>query len=76
MANNVNPSLAPEIGPDGLVREAPVIAYTEKVSLSICHTLQKYQLSVSILNNQFLMVGFGVGYRLLSKKSFNLRSKF
>ena len=29
-----NPSLLPEIGPDGLPREAPVIAYTEKVSLS------------------------------------------
>ena len=29
-----NPSLAPEIGPDGLAREAPVIAYTERVSIS------------------------------------------
>lgn len=29
----LNPSLLPEIGPDGLAREAPVIAYTEKVSL-------------------------------------------
>jgi hypothetical protein len=28
-----NPSLQPEIGPDGLPREAPVIAYTEKVFL-------------------------------------------
>lgn len=27
-----NPSLMPEIGPDGLAREAPVIAYTEKVN--------------------------------------------
>lgn len=27
----INPSLRPEIGPDGLAREAPVIAYTEKV---------------------------------------------
>ncbi|KAJ9139949.1 hypothetical protein P3X46_030640 [Hevea brasiliensis] len=26
-----NPSLLPEIGPDGLAREAPVIAYTEKI---------------------------------------------
>lgn len=26
-----NPSLLPEIGPDGLPREAPVIAYTEKI---------------------------------------------
>ncbi|RVW26989.1 hypothetical protein CK203_053089 [Vitis vinifera] len=26
-----NPSLAPEIGPDGLAREAPVIAYTERI---------------------------------------------
>lgn len=34
MANNVNPLLMSEIGPDGLAREAPVIAYTEKVSLS------------------------------------------
>ncbi|XP_048229104.1 uncharacterized protein LOC8258324, partial [Ricinus communis] len=25
-----NPSLHPQIGPDGLAREAPVIAYTEK----------------------------------------------
>lgn len=30
-----NPSLLPEIGPDGLPREAPVIAYTEKVCLSL-----------------------------------------
>ncbi|KAK4783939.1 hypothetical protein SAY86_018307 [Trapa natans] len=27
----LNPSLQPEIGPDGLPREAPVIAYTEKI---------------------------------------------
>lgn len=26
-----DPFLLPEIGPDGLAREAPVIAYTEKV---------------------------------------------
>jgi len=26
-----NPSLLPEIGPDGLAKEAPVISYTEKV---------------------------------------------
>lgn len=26
-----NPSLRPEIGPDGIPREAPVISYTEKV---------------------------------------------
>ncbi|KAL5567772.1 hypothetical protein UlMin_024347 [Ulmus minor] len=26
-----NPALAPEIGPDGLPREAPVIAYTERI---------------------------------------------
>lgn len=33
----MNPSLVPEIGPDGLAREAPVIAYTEKVLLlSLC----------------------------------------
>lgn len=31
----LNPSLQPQIGPDGLPREAPVIAYTEKV-----HSLQ------------------------------------
>ncbi|PKI38353.1 hypothetical protein CRG98_041264 [Punica granatum] len=29
-----NPSLQPEIGPDGLPREAPVIAYTEKRELA------------------------------------------
>ena len=34
-----NPSLRPEIGPDGLAREAPVIAYTEKVSLSLSLSL-------------------------------------
>jgi hypothetical protein len=27
-----SPSLAPEIGPDGLARDSPVLAYTEKVS--------------------------------------------
>ncbi|CAO2838932.1 unnamed protein product [Amaranthus hypochondriacus] len=42
MANNVNPSLAPEIGPDGLVREAPVIAYTEKVIEQEKLQLKKY----------------------------------
>ncbi|KAJ4950317.1 hypothetical protein NE237_027149 [Protea cynaroides] len=30
----MNPSLLPEIGPDGLPREAPVIAYTKNLSLS------------------------------------------
>ncbi|CAN1265064.1 hypothetical protein LINPERPRIM_LOCUS12138 [Linum perenne] len=28
-----NPSLKPEIGPDGLARESPVIAYTERVRI-------------------------------------------
>ena len=32
---NTNTSLLPEIGPDGFPREAPLIAYTEKVSLSL-----------------------------------------
>lgn len=29
----VKPVLLPEIGPDGIARESPVIAYTEKVFL-------------------------------------------
>ncbi|CAJ1977119.1 unnamed protein product [Sphenostylis stenocarpa] len=42
-----NPSLLPEIGPDGLAKEAPVISYTEKVlSVAIIEAeqlqLQKY----------------------------------
>jgi len=37
-----NPSLLPEIGPDGIAKEAPVIGYTEKVLsdavfVSLCH---------------------------------------
>lgn len=39
MASNSNPSLLPEIGADGLAREASVITYTEKVSLSISISL-------------------------------------
>lgn len=35
MASGTNPSLLPEIGPDGLAREASVITYTEKVGLSL-----------------------------------------
>ncbi|XP_006662240.1 uncharacterized protein LOC102705752 [Oryza brachyantha] len=36
------PSLEPEIGPDGLARENPVIAYTEKVILEEQLQLKKY----------------------------------
>ncbi|XP_021730179.1 uncharacterized protein LOC110697140 [Chenopodium quinoa] len=42
MANNANPSLMSEIGPDGLFREAPVIAYTEKIIEQEKVQLQKY----------------------------------
>lgn len=31
MASNPNPSFVPEIGPDGIAKESPVIAYTEKI---------------------------------------------
>lgn len=44
-----NPFLQPEIGPDGLPREASVIAYTEKVSLSF--TLRVY-FAVSVVNDK------------------------
>ncbi|XP_044468566.1 uncharacterized protein LOC123198057 [Mangifera indica] len=37
-----NPSLQPEIGPDGLPRESPVIAYTEKVIEEEQLQLRKY----------------------------------
>ncbi|KAL4595298.1 hypothetical protein ACB092_12G081900 [Castanea dentata] len=37
-----NPSLRPEIGPDGLAREAPVIAYTEKIIEEEQLQLKKY----------------------------------
>ncbi|GMY07050.1 Collagen alpha-1(III) chain like [Fagus crenata] len=37
-----NPSLQPEIGPDGLPREAPVIAYTEKIIEEEQLQLKKY----------------------------------
>jgi hypothetical protein len=30
-----HPALTPEIGPDGLARDSPVIAYTEKVESSL-----------------------------------------
>ncbi|XP_015878050.1 uncharacterized protein LOC107414452 [Ziziphus jujuba] len=44
MASNTfpNPSLLPEIGPDGLPREAPVIAYTEKIIEEEQLQLKKY----------------------------------
>ncbi|EXC32162.1 hypothetical protein L484_002797 [Morus notabilis] len=44
MASNppLNPSLLPEIGPDGLPREAPVIAYTEKIIEEEQLQLRKY----------------------------------
>lgn len=38
-----DPKLKAEIGPDGLAREAPVIAYTEKV---ICNLLISMYLQV------------------------------
>ncbi|KAG6721092.1 hypothetical protein I3843_03G094800 [Carya illinoinensis] len=38
----INPSLRPEIGPDGLAREAPVIAYTEKIIEEEQLQLKKY----------------------------------
>lgn len=31
MASNAEPVFVPEIGPDGIVRESPMISYTEKV---------------------------------------------
>lgn len=37
-----NPNLLPEIGPDGLAREAPVIAYTEKIIEEEQLQLKKY----------------------------------
>ncbi|CAN0902657.1 hypothetical protein LINGRAHAP2_LOCUS22096 [Linum grandiflorum] len=37
-----NPSLTPEIGPDGLARESPVIAYTERVIAEEQLQLLKY----------------------------------
>ncbi|XP_050387880.1 uncharacterized protein LOC126804147 [Argentina anserina] len=42
MASNTYPSLLPEIGPDGLAREASVISYTEKVIEEEQHQLRKY----------------------------------
>ncbi|CAI0404137.1 unnamed protein product, partial [Linum tenue] len=40
-----NPSPEPEIGPDGLARESPIIAYTEKVmSLSLSRYGSHFQL--------------------------------
>ncbi|KAG6660357.1 hypothetical protein CIPAW_03G100200 [Carya illinoinensis] len=38
----INPSLRPEIGPDGLAHEAPVIAYTEKIIEEEQLQLKKY----------------------------------
>ncbi|KAH6783866.1 junctophilin-like protein [Perilla frutescens var. hirtella] len=44
MATNTNapPLLLPEIGPDGLLRESPVIAYTEKIIEAEQLQLRKY----------------------------------
>ncbi|KAM7494559.1 hypothetical protein LguiB_029168 [Lonicera macranthoides] len=42
MATNPNPSLLPEIGPDGLPRENSVISYTEKVIEEEQLQLRKY----------------------------------
>jgi len=41
MASN-NPSLRPEIGPDGLAREAAVIGYTERVLFSLSLFLPRF----------------------------------
>ncbi|PPD71161.1 hypothetical protein GOBAR_DD31958 [Gossypium barbadense] len=46
-----NPALEPEIGPDGLAREAPVIAYTEKIIEEERVQLKKYVQESS--NSQF-----------------------
>lgn len=42
-----DPKLKAEIGPDGLAKEAPVIAYTEKVILAITLSLSIYVLFFS-----------------------------
>ncbi|KAI4351832.1 hypothetical protein L6164_006142 [Bauhinia variegata] len=42
MASNSNPMLVPEIGPDGLPREASIIAYTEKIIEEEQLQLKKY----------------------------------
>lgn len=39
---NADPSLLPEIGPDGILRESPVIAYTEKIIEEEKLQLKKY----------------------------------
>lgn len=44
-----NPSLSPEIGPDGLLREAPVIAYTEKIIEAEQNQLKKYGWNTTLL---------------------------
>ncbi|CAL1405080.1 unnamed protein product [Linum trigynum] len=47
-----NPSLKPEIGPDGLARESPIIAYTEKVIAQEQLQLHKY-----IEENRSMLLG-------------------
>ncbi|GAA0185121.1 hypothetical protein LIER_32409 [Lithospermum erythrorhizon] len=42
MASNPNPTFAPEIGPDGLARESPFIAYTERIIEAEQLQLRKY----------------------------------
>ncbi|CAL1371382.1 unnamed protein product [Linum trigynum] len=46
------PSPKPEIGPDGLARESPIIAYTEKVIAEEQLQLHKY-----IAENKSMLLG-------------------
>ena len=47
-----NPSLLPEIGPDGLAKEAPVIGYTEKVRSLRC----RFRFALSLLDWFFIFI--------------------
>lgn len=56
MASGTNPSLLPEIGPDGLAREASVITYTEKVGLSLSLSLYQFCFLLNFLVLFFVLV--------------------
>lgn len=63
------PSLAPEIGPDGIARESPVIAYTEKVN-------HAFSLFAFYLYLKKLMFDYCLCFRCFSRRRLSRRNSF
>lgn len=69
--NNAAPILLPEIGPDGLARESPAIAYTEKVCF------RNFGLSLTPpISNYFsddLFLVYNSGFQIIEEEQLQLR---